>query len=375
MKVISGKIDKAQKIVLYAPEGFGKSTFASHFPKPIFIDVEGGTNLIACDRTEKPESFAAIVADVKDAINSGYKTIVLDTIDWTERLSLEQVCRENDIPSIESIGYGKGYTYNLEKMGKFLNLLQDAVEKGKNVVVLAHCMMRKQERPNDPAFDRYELKLTKQTAPLVKEWADMLLFANYKYIVYEEKGTKKKKASGGKRVMYTTHNPCWDAKNRHDLPDEMEFDYASIAHCIPGDAAYKGHAETDDKVATKEPPPRPEPISNLESVKEEPAKEEPAKVDTKPGPEQTTAEDVSADTNTELDTDMNDIAPELVQLMKRDKIKSKEIMEVVQQRQAGVFPADMKLENLPNDFVFGWVIKFWDSVVKMVQKNRNDVPF
>ena len=363
MKIISGKIDKAQKIVLYAPEGFGKSTFASHFPKPIFIDVEGGTNLIACDRTEKPESFAAIVADVKDAINSGYKTIVLDTIDWTERLSLEQVCRENDIPSIESIGYGKGYTYNLEKMGKFLNLLQDAVEKGKNVVVLAHCMMRKQERPNDPAFDRYELKLTKQTAPLVKEWADMLLFANYKYIVYEEKGTKKKKASGGKRVMYTTHNPCWDAKNRHNLPDEMEFDYQAIAHCIPGDAAYKGHAEPDDKVATQKTPPRPEP---------EPG---PDKVEPKSEPEQEAAESGELDTNTERDVDTNSIVPELAQLMRRDKIKSKEIMEVVQQRQAGVFPADMKLENLPNDFVFGWVIKFWDSVVKMVQKNRNDVPF
>ena len=42
--------------------------------------------------------------------------------------------------------------------------------------------------------------------------------------------TKKKKAQGGKRVMYTTHHPAWDAKNRHGLPDELPMEYAAIAH-------------------------------------------------------------------------------------------------------------------------------------------------
>ena len=32
--------------------------------------------------------------------------------------------------------------------------------------------------------------------------------------------------------MYTSHNPCWDAKNRYDLPEEVPFDYSSIKHII-----------------------------------------------------------------------------------------------------------------------------------------------
>ena len=62
------------------------------------------------------------------------------------------------------------------------------------------------------AYDRYELKLGKktssQTAPLTKEWADMVLFANYKTIsvAVDDKG-KKHKAQGGKRVIYTEHHP------------------------------------------------------------------------------------------------------------------------------------------------------------------------
>ena len=51
----------------------------------------------------------------------------------------------------------------------------------------------------------------------------MLLFANYKTVV-EKAGSgpnAKNKASGGKRVLYTTHHTCWDAKNRFDLPEEL----------------------------------------------------------------------------------------------------------------------------------------------------------
>ena len=34
--------------------------------------------------------------------------------------------------------------------------------------------------------------------------------------------------------MYTTHHPCWDAKNRHSLPEVMDLDYSNIAHIFTG---------------------------------------------------------------------------------------------------------------------------------------------
>ena len=89
--------------------------------------------------------------------------------------------------------------------------------------------MRKQELPDEQgAFDRWELKLSKQTAPLLKEWPDALLFLNFKTLVVATESNTHK-AQGGKRVMFTSHHPCWDAKNRHGLPEEMELSYASIA--------------------------------------------------------------------------------------------------------------------------------------------------
>ena len=43
IKVSKGRIPKAKKVVLYGPEGIGKSTFASQYPDPVFIDTEAAS--------------------------------------------------------------------------------------------------------------------------------------------------------------------------------------------------------------------------------------------------------------------------------------------------------------------------------------------
>lgn len=237
MQITRGKRARAQRVVIYGPEGIGKSSFAAQFPEPLFIDTEGSTdNMDVARMDDKPTSYTMLknqIAFVK-ANPTCCKTLIIDTIDWAESLIVEDVCAQHGKKGIEDFGYGNGYTYVGEEMGRFLNLLQDLIEVGINIVLTAHAQMRKFEQPDEMgAYDRYELKLGKktssQTAPLVKEWADMVLFANYKTVVMTT-DTKKKKATGGQRVIYTQHHPAWDAKNRHGLPPELPLDYASIAH-------------------------------------------------------------------------------------------------------------------------------------------------
>mgnify|MGYP000611029209 CR=1 FL=1 len=129
---------------------------------------------------------------------------------------------------------------------------------GIHVVMTAHAKMRKFEQPDElGAYDRWEMKLTKQTAPMVKEWADMVLFANYKTFVVNVDGQGaqkgKNKAQGGRRVMFTTHHPCWDAKNRYGLPEELPFDYGEIAAIL----ADSGNRPTAQEEAPVQMPKRP----------------------------------------------------------------------------------------------------------------------
>lgn len=98
------------------------------------------------------------------------KTLVIDTADWAETLCTEFICRKFGQPGIESFGYGKGYSFLAEEFSKLLKFCNDVILSGKNVVITAHAKMRKQELPDEQgAFDRWELKLSKQTAPLLKE--------------------------------------------------------------------------------------------------------------------------------------------------------------------------------------------------------------
>lgn len=349
MKIISGKITKPQKVVIYGPEGIGKSTFAAQFPKPLFIDTEGSTSHLEVDRLPRPTSWQMLRQYIKDLKGDtmGYQTMVIDTADWAERLCEEAVCQSNGKVGIEDFSYGKGYTYVKEEFGRLLDSLSDLIDAGMNVVLTAHSIIRKFELPEETgAYDRYELKLGQkagnQCAALAKEWADMVLFANYKEIVITTKDNKKK-VSGGKRVMYTSHNPCWDAKNRHGLADELPFDYQEIAHCIPDTA------------------PAPEPAPKTKKKTPEPPKE-PPKPEIRP-------EDTATTKETELDPK---IPKALADLMAANNVTAQDIQQAVAHK--GYFPADMPIADYPEDFVMGCLVGAFPQMLQVIQELKK-VPF
>lgn len=370
MKVIRGKLSGAKKVCVYGPEGIGKSTFASHFPDPIFIDTEGSTKDMDVARLEAPSSWQMLTEQVKyvKAHPEICRTLVIDTADWAEMLCTEAVCARSQKSGIEDFGYGKGYVYLTEEFGRLLNLLQEVVDAGIHVVINAHAKMRKFEQPDEMgAYDRWELKLQKQTAPLLKEWADMVLFANYKTIVVnvDGQGTQKgkNKAQGGKRVMHTSHHPCWDAKNRYGLPDEVSFDYQEIASIIEPASGQNPSAQTPPSVAGK-------------SVTEEPAvSEEPVvnpSTQEQPEPERTVPDYIVLQQSKE-----ENIPKALLDLMIAHGVTEWDVQNAVSAK--GYFPSDMPIERYNKDFVTGVLIGAWPQVYEMIQKEQKEldeeVPF
>jgi hypothetical protein len=234
LNIKRGKVARAQKVALYGPEGIGKSTLAAQFPDPLFIDTEGGTAHLDVARVDPaPKTWEELLSVLKEVIAdpSICKTLIIDTMDWAEQLIIEYLLRKYGMSSIEAFGYGKGYTYIGEEAAKMLALLDQVKDAGIHVVITAHAKMRKFEQPDEVgAYDRWEMKLSRQVAPLVKEWCDHLFFCNYQTLVVEVGENKTKKAQGGKRVTYTAHRPVWDAKTRADLPERVDMNYEKISH-------------------------------------------------------------------------------------------------------------------------------------------------
>lgn len=377
MKITKGKRARAQKVVIYGTEGIGKSSLASQFPEPLFIDTEGSTDNMDVARLDKPTSWIMLnnqIAFVK-ANPTVCKTLVIDTIDWAESLCVDNLCAMHGKKGIEDFGYGNGYVYAKEEMGRFLNKLQDLIEIGINVVLTAHAQIRKFELPDEMgSYDKYELKLGKktssQTAPLVKEWADLLLFCNYKtYLISQEKSTKKK-AQGNQRVMYTEHNPAWDAKNRHGLPSELPLDYNSIAHIFKTEEKeeVKKTVQTEFKDEKKEQLQFEQPKYNgdLEAPKIEKTQEE--KIMDNFGDIVKEVENTLVEELVDPFISKPDYIPQpLWDLMQQDNITEEDIKLVTESK--GYFPkgTPMSVYN-EQGYLTGYIIPKWEGLKQLLKQ-------
>jgi hypothetical protein len=316
LNIVTGVEKTPLKICIYGAEGVGKSSLASKMPNPLFLDTEGGTTRLNVRRI-KIKNWDELLNTVKEVIAQPEvcKTLVIDTADWAESMCIDFICNKYRKANIEDFGFGKGYTYVGEEYGNFLILLNSLIDVGINPVIIAHGKPRKYELPEEQGqFDRWEMKLSKQVAPLIKEWCDMLLFCNYKTFVITTENNSKK-ASGGKRVMYTTHNPCWDAKNRFNLPEELDLDYSSISHLF------------DDVGPTN-------PV--VEAVKEEPKERL-------------------------LVSKINGMITEA-------KVSVEDVVKVVASR--GHYPEVKSIDEYPDDFLSRWVVPNFKKIVEMINANK-----
>lgn len=322
LNITKGKIDRAQKVVIYGAEGIGKSGLAAKFPDPLFIDTEGGTAHMDVRRIEKPQSWEEMLSVVKEvaATQDVCRTLVLDTADWAEQLIVSYLCTKYKQNSIESFGYGKGYTYLGEEFSRLLGALDTVLASGVHVVITAHAKMRKFEQPDEMgAYDRWEMKLSKQVAPLLKEWCDILLFCNYQtFVVTSENNTQK--AQGGKRVMYTSHHPAWDAKSRVPLPEVLDLDYKHIAHIF-------SRGQTPAATTATQTAPQQQ---NL--------------------PEEESAVDVFRS------------------ILKEKGVTEEEVRQVVAAR--GKYSVETPIDDYPDEFLYGYVIRYWDQIFDIIQQNR-----
>lgn len=345
MNISNGIKPHAIKTVLYGTDGIGKTTFASKAPYPLFIDTEESTKDINVRRVDpSPKTWTELANYVMEVKNSNIelcKTLIIDTADWAERMCIKHVCDKNQKSGIEDWGYGKGYTYVYEEFGKLLNALTDIVNKGINVILIAHAALKKFEQPDENgAYDRYTLKLndTPKTsiANMVREWADLVLFANYKTYVVDVEG--KKKAQGGQRVMYTTHHPAWDAKNRFGLPDELPFEFEQVAKLFEMASLSSG--------TSAEYVPEPVAVSTEEAL------------------------DPPFEVTDEFDPEITDpnFPGKLLPLMISKQVTEADIRKAVASK--GICPEDMPVSKYPTNFIDGMLIAQFDKVYEQILINR-----
>ena len=343
MELTSGLRQEPQRIVIYGPEGIGKSTLASKLPDPVFIDVEGSTSDLDVARSPTPSSWRALCDMVVEFTRDHHhrQSVVIDTADLAEKMAISHVCASNNLTALGGQeDFGRSYNLLEIEWCRFLDSLSRLAASGMHVCLTAHAGVKTVRLPSivDSGYERWELKMEKKTAAATKEWARTVLFLNYKTYVVEGKD-KKKAATGGHRTMCSSHTPAWDAKNRASLPEEMRLEYSEIAKLF-------GTVSTP-------------------SAKSEPKTEQPAQMSQQP-----TTPPVEQQTLAPK-ADRPEFLTPLVELIKRDQVTEREVQLAVAKR--GYYPADTPLENYDPKFVAGKLVAYWAQVVKWIQTIRQEV--
>ena len=216
--------NRKRKVVVYGTPGIGKSTFASKFGRVLAVDIESGLNDIEVDRTDRVtsiEQFKALINEMIDDGLEGYDYVVIDTIDWLERIIHSELCSRYGKDAISEIsgGYGKGENMACREFSillKGVDFLADTLNIG--VVLVAHSRVERFEDPAAGPYDRYVPKLDRRAKEVMIEWADEVLFAHSKTVVKKEGesfGRDVQRAiSNGERVLLTSRTPFADGKNR-----------------------------------------------------------------------------------------------------------------------------------------------------------------
>jgi hypothetical protein len=223
LKIVRGRQHTALKVVLYGTEGIGKTSLAAQFPAPLILDTEKGSNQLDVARAPIT-SWQQLMLAVRELTvqPQGFQTIVVDSLDWAERLCKEHVCKDHGKKSLEDWAYGKGFNLFADTFATLLAACDKLIDVGLHVVLVSHSKVVKVNPPDQSeGYDRYELDLDKRNAPGAKEWADLLLFLNFRTKVVQGDDGKARAIGGKERVMFAERCAAWDAKNRFGLPESM----------------------------------------------------------------------------------------------------------------------------------------------------------
>lgn len=244
------RADQPPRLLIYGPEKMGKTTLASEFPAPVFLQTEEGqSGSLVLDSFGHLTSYEQVIEAIGSLAGEehSFQTVVLDSVSALQKLVWDKVCRDSNVKSIELAGggYGKGY---IEADALWLEVLDGLNylrnNRGMAIVLVGHAIISRFDDPETQSYSRYDIDLHKRAEALLKREVDAILLVKKDVTIKHEDAKKNEgraRADGGDtRWIYTEGKPAFTAGNRYDMPQRLMYPkgqgFAALAPFFPQSA-------------------------------------------------------------------------------------------------------------------------------------------
>lgn len=222
------------------PKG-GKTTLASMFPRPLFLDTQHGTKTMAVDVVHVPDhvevdangnetktTWDVIGETVGELISKEsrdkWDTIVIDLANDAYDMLCEKICTEKGVKHIGDIGYGKGTEEANRRFRNFLDTLRGA---GYCIVLCCHSKTVKDES-GPVQIEKLMPEMPGKMKQALVGWTDIVIYISVRAIEIkrDKKGEEEVKDPDVPRFSYEriaicSPRPGVEAGGRLSLPDEI----------------------------------------------------------------------------------------------------------------------------------------------------------
>lgn len=239
-------VEEPPILLIYATAGMGKTSLALDFPNAAYIQIlpESPPRGIEVNTFGELTSFGEVIEALGALAQEdhAFKTVIIDSVTALEPLVWKETCFRNQWKDIEQPGYGKGYLA-ADHVWHEIIMACDWLRRNKGLTILwlALAEASNHEEPGKPPYKRYEMRQHKRAEGLLTQTADAVLFINTKVEIKETEagfGASARHADGGgTRWMFTDGRPAFVAKNRFNMPDQVQLPkgkaYQAIAKFLP----------------------------------------------------------------------------------------------------------------------------------------------
>ena len=230
---ISGKQECSIFGLIHADIGVGKSTLAASMPAPYIFDAEESTSALDVDRCV-PETYDELLETLclfRDETHE-YKTVIIDTIDHVEKMTVSAACKEHGVNSPADKSYGVVWQTADTKFKQLILGLKGLRARGFNVLLLAHSKTINYTHPLGQVYDKIIPDLRDKQKPSASTTG--LIMSLPRFIGYMHRPiltTENKEASGFSKkykatvaqnsVLSCAPHAAYEAKNDMGLEADI----------------------------------------------------------------------------------------------------------------------------------------------------------